>query len=116
MLSTSRFIHGVFAFEGRGFDTPHSFGTKASYAVAPDKRAQLIYFRAGNSSPELVNLSLLRDGKVMRHFPIGAKSSVHVPLAVVEDLSPETKLEVVLAAPEKSSGFVVIDVGLIEID
>jgi hypothetical protein len=52
----------------------------------------------------------------MRYFPIGAKASLHVPLAVVEDLFPESKLAVLLAAPKGSTGTVVIDFGLFEVD
>jgi hypothetical protein len=37
-----------------------------------------------------------------------------VPLAVVEDLQPETKIEILLAAPVGVSGFIIIDVGLME--
>ena len=57
----------------------------------------------------------MKDGKVFRIFPIGAKASVHVPLAVVEDLFPESKVEVFVAAPEGVGGHVVLDIGLIEI-
>jgi len=38
-----------------------------------------------------------------------------VPLAVVEDLFPDTKLEIFFAAPEGSAGTVVLDIGLMEI-
>jgi len=51
----------------------------------------------------------------MRLFPIGAKSDSHVSLAVVEDLSPETKIEVLVAAPAGTAGTVVLDIGLVEI-
>jgi hypothetical protein len=34
---------------------------------------------------------------------------------VVEDLFPETKLDVYLAAPEGVTGFAVIDIGLMEV-
>jgi assimilatory nitrate reductase catalytic subunit len=51
----------------------------------------------------------------MRFFPLGAKGDTHVPLRVVEDLQSDTRLEVHLAAPEASSGFAVIDIGLVEI-
>jgi hypothetical protein len=116
MSSNPRFIHGVFTFEGRGLDTPIALGPKATYIVSADKRAQLVYLRAGNSSAELINLVLMRESKVMRYFPIGAKASVHVPLAVVEDIFPETKLELQLAAPVHVNGSIVIDLGLVEID
>ena len=56
-----------------------------------------------------------KNGAPMRYFPIGAKASVHVPLAVVEDLFPDTKLEIFFAAPEGSAGTVVLDIGLMEI-
>jgi hypothetical protein len=41
---------------------------------------------------------------------------MHVPLAVVEDIFPESRLEVLLAAPEGVSGMVVVDVGLLVAD
>jgi hypothetical protein len=116
MNSTPRFIHGVFSFEGKGLDAPQSLGAATSYTVPAAKRAQLIYMRGGNSADELVYLVLTRDGKPMRYFPIGAKSSVHIPLAVVEDIFPESKLGVLLAAPKGATGTVVIDVGLLEVD
>jgi hypothetical protein len=115
MNPTPRFISGVFPFEGRGLDSPAALA-KTSYSVPSDKRAQLIYLRAGNSLDELVYLALMRDGKPMRYFPIGAKSSVHVPLAVVEDIFPESKLEVYFAAPKGSVGSFILDVGLLELD
>lgn len=110
-----RFISGVFPFEGRGLDAPAALG-KAAYSVPADKRAQFIYLRAGSSLDELVYLVLMRDGKPMRYFPIGAKSSVHVPLAVVEDIFPESKLEVFFAAPKGAVGSFVLDIGLLELD
>jgi hypothetical protein len=116
MSPTPRFIHGVFAYEGRGFETPFGLGDKASYTVPSDRRAQMVYVRAGNSGTELINLQLLRDGKLIRYFPIGAKASVHVPLAVVEEMFPESKLELQLAAPAKSSGTLVVDIGFVELD
>jgi hypothetical protein len=116
MSSSPRFIQGVLAYEGRGLDVPSGLGDKARYVVPSDRRAQLVYVRAGNSGAELVNLVLLRDGKLMRHFPIGAKASIHVPLAVVEDMFPESVLELQLAAPAKSSGTLIVDIGFVELD
>jgi hypothetical protein len=115
MTETARFIQGVFPFEGRGLDQPAPLAS-AAYAVPADKRAQLVYFRGGNGCDELVCITLTRDGKVMRHFPIGAKASVHVPLAVVEDLFPESKIALLVSAPKAAAGMVVIDVGLLEVD
>ena len=110
--STPKFVQGIFTFSGSGFDLPVPL---ASYTVSPDKRAQLIYLRAGNSSDELVAIALIRDGAPMRLFPIGAKSGEHVALAVVEDIPPETKLDIAVAAPAGTAGTIVLDFGLVEI-
>jgi hypothetical protein len=115
MQPKPRFIQGVFTFEGRGLTAPSGLDG-SSYKVPSDKRAQLIYMRAGNSSDELVSLVLMRDGKPMRYFPIGAKASFHVSLAVVEDIFPESLLAIQVAAPLGSKGEVVVDFGLVEVD
>jgi hypothetical protein len=109
------FIQGVFSFDGKGLSNPTPLEPSARYAVPADKRAQLVYLRGGNASDELVTLSLVRDGKLMRLFPLGAKGAVHVPLAVVEDIFPESKLEVLVSAPSGLRGFVVLDLGILEI-
>jgi hypothetical protein len=114
MLETPQFIQGVYSFKGAGLERPVILAG-AHYNVPGDKRAQLTYLRAGNSTPELVYLVLHRDGKPMRYFPIGAKGSVHVPLVIVEDLHPETRVELLVGAPEGVGGFVVVDMGLVEI-
>jgi hypothetical protein len=113
--STPRIITGIFAFTGTGMSQPAVLEGAPVYTVPTDRRAQFIYLRAGNSTDALVTLVLLRDGAPMRLFPIGAKSSQHVPLAVVEDLFPETVIEIRVAAPEGVSGHVVLDMGLMEI-
>jgi hypothetical protein len=115
MEAAPRFLQGVFPFTGGGLDKPAPLDGKLAYKVPSDKRAQLIYLRAGNSSAELVYLVLTRDDKPMRYFPIGAKSSDHVALVVTEDIFPDTKLDVLLAAPSGASGNLVIDIGLLEI-
>ena len=115
MDSFPKFLQGIFPFTGHGLDKSALLHSIMVYSVPADKRAQLIYFRGGNSSDELICLSLYNNGKLMRHFPIGAKGHTHVPLAVVEDLQPDSKLEVYLSAPAGASGTVVIDIGLLEI-
>ena len=111
-----RFIQGVFEFEGAGLTMPVRLGPGASYKVPADKRAQIVYLRAGNAIGELIYLTLLRDGQPMRYFPIGARQGVHVPLAMTEDVFPESQLELTLAAPKGAAGMVVIDLGLFEVD
>ena len=86
-----------------------------AYTVSSTRRAQLVYLRAGNSSDALACVSLMKDGTPIRLFPIGAKSGEHVPLTVVEDLEPDTKIEIHVSAPAGVSGEIVIDLGLLEI-
>lgn len=79
------------------------------------ERAQAVYFRAGNSSDELICLTLMRDGVPMRLFPLGAKADSHVAPAVVEDMRAGTTLTTAVAAPAGVSGMVVVDIGRVEI-
>ena len=115
MESLPRFVQGVYRFTGTGLDRPMPLSSALDYTVPVDRRSQLIYLRAGNSSDELVYLVLQRAEKPMRYFPVGAKNAIHVSLALTEDIFPETNLTLKLAAPEGVSGFVVIDMGLLEI-
>jgi hypothetical protein len=113
--STSRFLRGAYPFEGIGYHTPAALDAALVYVVPSDRRAQFIYFRGGNSSAELVNVVIMHDGEPMRMFPIGAKAAIHVTLAVVEDLMPDTRLAVFFAAPRGVAGTLIVDIGLIEI-
>lgn len=115
MLENPRFIQGVFAFEGRGLDRPEPLRPAVSYKVPRDRRAQLIYFRAGNSSSEMVYLVLRQNERPMRYFPIGARGATHVPLAIVEDILPDSLVDVSIGAPEGASGMVLLDIGLMEV-
>jgi hypothetical protein len=108
-------LQGIFAFEGQGFDCPSLLDPALTYTVPAGNEAQLVYFRGGNSSSELVCAMVMRDGEPMRYFAIGARSGTHVALRVVEDLLAETVVEIHLAAPAGASGHVMIDVGLMEI-
>ena len=113
--SKPRFLQGVFPFTGEGYEHATLIDQAMVYAVPADKRAQLIYLRAGNSSPSMVFVSLLQDGKPVRLFPVAGNGATHVPLAVVEDLEPDTEVKLFLGAPAGASGTVVIDLGMIEI-
>lgn len=115
MSESPKFIQGVFTFRGAGFGQQVPLRPPATYKVPFDKRTQLIYLRAGNSTPELIYLALKRDKKSIRLFPVGAKEAVHVPLAIVEDMDPESELELCIGAPEGLDGSLVIDMGLLEI-
>jgi hypothetical protein len=113
--STPRFLQGVFAFEGQGLDAPYLLHESLTYTVPPGASTQPVYFRGGNSTDEMVYLTLMRDGAPMRYFPIAARGSTHVSLRVVEDLLSDTVLELFVAAPKGLTGTVVVDAGLVEI-
>lgn len=115
MPEKPRFIQGAFTFEGRGLERPSVLRPDVAYSVPRDKRAQLIYLRAGNSTPELINLLLTQNDRALRYFPIGAKGTTHVQLAIVEDMPPEARLELSVGAPEGTRGVVVVDLGLMEV-
>ena len=115
MESFPKFLQGIFAFTGTGLGTSVLLDPKLVYTVSSTRRAQLVYLRSGNSSDALVCVSLMKDGTAIRLFPIGAKAAEHVPLTVVEDLEPDTKIEIYVSAPAGTSGEIVIDLGLLEI-
>jgi hypothetical protein len=116
MYPSPRFIQAVVPFQGLGLMRPSPLRGDISYQAPSDKRAQLVYFRAGHSLDALVYLSLLRDGKVVRLFPLGAKGAMHIPLAVVEDLERGSRWEVLLGAPEGAQGTLVLDIGIVEVE
>jgi hypothetical protein len=113
--STPRFLQGVHAFEGNGLGRPLPVDAALSYVVPDGALAQPVYFRGGNSSAELICVVLIRDGRPMRYFPIGAKGDVHVALRVVEDLDSGTVIELHVAAPAGVTGSAVVDLGLVEV-
>lgn len=113
MSSTPHFLQGVHAFTGSGLSKPGPIDASLTFVVPSGMTAQPLYFRGGNSSGELICVTLVRDGTPMRMFPMGAKSSVNVPLRVVEDVEPDSTLELLLSAPEGASGEVVVDFGMV---
>lgn len=115
MHSTSRFLQGTYHFTGQGLDKPVLLHDSLVYPVPAGVICQPLYFRGGNATDELVTVVLVRDGGPMRYFPIGAKASTHVQLAVVQDIEEGAVLELQLAAPEGLSGSVVVDLGLVEV-
>ena len=115
METTPKFLNGVFSFTGSGLAHSVVLTPPLAYKVSSDKRSQMIYLRAGNSSAEMIAVHLVRGGKPFRSFPLGAKASIHVSLAVVEDLQPDSTLDVLVAAPAGVSGEVVLDIGFMEI-
>ncbi|MEW1956135.1 molybdopterin oxidoreductase [Kineococcus sp. NPDC059986] len=115
MSSTSRFLQGAHPFTGAGLEKFVPLEGLAPYTVPDGARAQAVYLRAGNSTGEMVVVALLRDGVVMRLFPVGARGAVHVPLRIVEDVEAPSTLELQVAAPDGLTGTVVVDLGLVEV-
>lgn len=115
MDPTPRFVQAVRPFAGAGLDDYRDFDPPLIYTVPEDASAQCVYFRGGNSSDELVTVVLTRDGVPTRLFPIGARSSVHIPLRITEQLLTDTTLELHVAAPAGASGTVVLDLGILEL-
>ena len=114
MITQNRFLQGIYAFEGAGLDKPVPINTDLSYLVPDGVISQALYFRGGNTTDELITVVLMRDGVPMRYFPIGARSDVHVPLRVVEDIEGGSVVELQLVAPLGLSGHLVVDLGLVE--
>lgn len=113
METKPKFLQGVFNFKGEGLEKPISL-RGMTYSVPEHAQAQLVYFRAGNSADDLINLTLLRDGETMRLFPLGMKSSLHFPLAIQEILPANTNMELTLTASAGLTGSLFIDLGFME--
>src|ERR1700688_3482107 len=109
MVETPRFLQGVYRFEGRGLENPVRLEPPIAYKVPSDPRVQFIYGRIGNPNSELIYLLLTRDRKPMRYFPSGAQAAMNIPLFVIEDIQPDSELEILIAAPEGLKGKVVVD-------
>ena len=127
MLEKPSFVQGVFSATGQGLGAPTSLTPRARYSVPADKRAQTIYFRAGNAAPELIALVLTRGGEPMRFRVVvrdGGSSTEHevtVPAADLERLgsgrSPEAFVlacfEFLLEREPRESILRAFDVGVI---
>jgi hypothetical protein len=113
--STPVFLQGPFEFEGNGLAKPSLIDESLRYTVPAGSTTQPVYFRGGNSTADMITVVLFRDGKPMRYFPIAANGATHVALRVVEDLLADTVLELFVAAPSGSSGTVIVDLGLVEV-
>jgi assimilatory nitrate reductase catalytic subunit len=112
---TPRFLQAIRTFAGQGLDEYVSFDPPLTYQVPDGRQAQCVYFRGGNSAAELICVVLTRNGEPMRLFPLGARSSIHLPLRITENLLTDTELELHVAAPPGVEGTVVIDLGILEI-
>ena len=112
--ATPRFLQGVFPFAGRGFFDLGPLNDALCYQVPEGCTAEIIYFRAGNLSDDLLYLALSVNGRPVRYFPVGPKADFHVPLSIIESHPAGSRIEIGLAAPRGLTGTVVLDVGILE--
>lgn len=113
--ATARFLQGVYPFAGRGVFDLGPLQDDLCYTVPHGAAAEIVYFRAGNLSDDLLYLALTVNGRPVRYFPVGPKADFHVPLAIVESYPAGSRIEVGLAAPRGLTGTVVVDVGIVEV-
>ena len=114
-MSSTRFLQGIFDFEGRGLHEPFLLDRRLSYTVPAGNEAQFVYFRGGNSSSELVCAIVMRDASrcaTSRSARPGRQRTSRC--ASSRTCSPRRR-SMHLAAPAGASGQIVIDVGLVEI-
>jgi len=113
--ATPKFLQGVYPFVGHGAVSLTPLNDALSYLVPKGKVIEVIYFRAGNFTDELLYLTVSANGTPIRYFPVAPKGDIHVPLAIVEAHPADTLIEICLAAPRDLTGTVVVDVGLLEV-
>ncbi len=112
--ATPRFLQGAFPFAGRGLFDLTPLDDELVYRVPAGCRAEVVYFRGGNHSDDLIYLVIAANGVPIRYFPVGPKGDFHVPLVIVETHSAETSLGILIAAPRGLSGTVIVDAGILE--
>jgi len=113
--ATPRFLQGVYPFVGRGLFEPEPLHADLIYTVPADTTAEVLYVRAGNAAQDLVYVALLADGEPIRYLPVGPKSDIHVPLAIVDPHPAGQVLTVGFAAPRGLSGTIILDIGIAEV-
>lgn len=104
-------LQTVTTFEGQGLDRPLPVGL--TYTVPAGRTAGMFYFRGGSTVGGMVNISVLRDGGVMRYFPVASNSVIHVSLAIVEELPAGARIDI--AAAGEGSGSLILDIGYLEV-
>jgi len=104
-------LQTLVTFEGFGLEKPQPLGL--SYTVPKDRTAGMFYFRAGSTVSGMVNISVMRDGKLMRYFPVAPNSAIHVSLAIVEELPEGTQIDIFAAG--EGSGILILDIGYLEV-
>ena len=97
---------------GEGIDSPQDLNL--TYSVSQGCTAGVQYVRAGNTTEGMINVTVLKDNKAMRYVPVAAGGTIHVPLAIVDELQPGTEISIVAAA--NGSGKLILDIGILEVN
>lgn len=104
-------LQTITVFEGSGLLEPKPLGL--TYTIPAGRTSGMFYFRAGSTVSGMVNVSVMRNGKLMRYFPVASNSAMHVPLSIVEELPGGTRIDIYAAG--EGSGVLILDIGYIEI-
>lgn len=112
MAYTTVLLQTISEVRGEGLNSPEALNL--TYTVPQGCTAGVQYVRAGNTAAGMANITLLKDGKVMRYFPISAGGSIHVPLAIVDELQPG--IEVSVTAACERTGTLILDIGILEVN
>ena len=117
VLEKPTFMQGLFSFRGRGLDNPMPFRAARLTTVPFDKRAQTIYFRAGNASAEMIYLVLTRRRQAHALLPGGRKE--RHPCAAGGGRRPSARKQQWKLLVARSRGrlnrSVLLDIGFMEI-
>jgi assimilatory nitrate reductase catalytic subunit len=105
-------LQTIIDIEGEGIDSLQDLNL--TYSVSQGCTAGVQYVRAGNTTDGMINVAVLKDGKAMRYVPVAAEGTIHVPLAIVNELQPGTAISIVAAA--EASGKLILDVGILEVN
>lgn len=112
MAYTTVLLQTIKDIEGNGLNDPQPLNL--SYTVPQGCSARVQYVRAGSTVTGMTNVTLLKNGKVMRYVPVASEGVTHVPLAIVDDLQTGVEIEIVAAA--EGSGTLILDVGILEVN
>jgi len=104
-------LQTITTFEGSGLQNSHPIGL--GYTVPRGRTLGMLYFRGGSTVSGMVNITIMRNGRPMRYFPIASGSAIHVSLAIVEEMPENTQIEVYAAG--EGSGTLILDIGYLEI-
>ena len=97
--------------EGEGIDSSQDLNL--TYGASQGCTAGVPYVRAGNTTEGMINITVLKTARRCATCPSRPRT-MHVPLAIVDELQPGT--EISIAAAAEASGKLILDVGILEVN